>query len=584
MFLSMKNLIVLSIFFLLVTSCQQFHFLESSRPTIFSSAIRLDTRSAQAQGKKFAIASQGIYATNAAKKIFLAGGNAVDAAVAASFVLAVERPHSTGLGGGGFMLFREASTQKIYAIDFRERAPIGAHEKMYLAPDATPISSLSINGIKATAVPGLVAGLLEIHQKFGRLKRDEVMADAISLAEKGFAIYPSFANALKIKREELAKDPEARKLFLDKNLNPLPEGFLFVQSDLASTLKKISQEGSQAFYAGDIMKQFVSFSQHSKGLLSQSDFREYQVKWRHALRGRYNGLEIYSMPPPSSGGVHVIEFLNILEHDHLREKKFLSSEAIHLATSALQIAFADRARYLGDPDFVKVPTEELISKDYARRRRKDILSDRARASSEILAGEFLPNEHFETTHLSIMDAEGNAVSTTQTINGYMGASIVVPHTGIVMNNEMDDFAAAVGASNLFGAIGGSANMIAPKKTPLSSMSPTIILENNTPILTLGAPGGTRIISCVAQTILNYLEFKLPLYDSIASIRYHHQWQPDVIDIDPPGPGPKELNSLLKMGHKVNLKPLICNVMAVAKEQGILKAVADPRDIGTSAAQ
>jgi gamma-glutamyltranspeptidase/glutathione hydrolase len=289
------------------------------------------------------------------------------------------------------------------------------------------------------------------------------------------------------------------------------------------------------------------------------------------------------MPPPSSGGVHIIQFLNILEKDSLQSSGLFSSRSIHLAASALQAAFADRAYYLGDPDFTKIPVSTLISKEYANIRRKEFLHDKARKSSAVAAGDVSLLEHTETTHLSIMDDEGNAVSTTQTINGYMGASIVVPHTGIVLNNEMDDFSALVGASNLFGAIGGKANSIAPQKTPLSSMTPTIIVRNGFPIMSLGAPGGTRIISCVAQTILNYLEFKIPLYESVASIRYHHQWLPDVLEIDPPGPSKEILDELINMGHKVQITPVPCNVMAVSKEDMHYHAVADPRDIGTSAA-
>ncbi len=575
----MKGLIKSSLFisaFVLV-SCQ-------SNPIILTANERADHQSAEAVGSKYAVATQGIYATKAAKDIFAIGGNAIDAAIAASFVLAVERPHSTGIGGGGFMLFREAKSKKIYAIDFRERAPIKAYEKMFLGPDQNAIPTLSINGVLASAVPGLVAGLLEIHGKFGLLKREIILQPAIDLAEKGFPIYPSLANALLQKEEVLSRDPEASKIFLDQNKKALTLGHILIQKDLAQTLRVIAQKGKAGFYQGEVAKEYVSLFKKQKGLITEDDLHSYEVKWRAPLVGSYKGNTIFSMPPPSSGGIHVIQFLNMLESDNLSQLGFLETKSIHLETQALQSAFADRARYLGDPDFTKVPVDELISKDYAKKRRSEFDLEKARKSSNVKAGSIPGYEHTETTHLSIMDSEGNVVSTTQTINGYMGASVVVPHTGIVLNNEMDDFAAKVGASNLFGAISsGSANAIVPKKTPLSSMTPTIVVNGDQPIMSLGAPGGTRIISCVAQTILNYLELKLPLYKSIASIRIHHQWFPDQLDIDPPGPRSEVIKDLKKMGHNVQLKPVPCNVMAVTRENNFFHAVSDPRDIGTSTA-
>ncbi|MGZ3807772.1 MAG: gamma-glutamyltransferase [Bacteriovorax sp.] len=552
-------------------------------PIILTANERTDHKSAEAQGPQYAVATQGIYATKAAKDIFSLGGNAIDAAVAASFVLAVERPHSTGIGGGGFMLFREGNTKKIYAIDFRERAPLKASEKMFLGPDGSAISTLSINGVLASAVPGFVAGLLEIHQKFGNLKREQILAPAIQLAENGFPIYPSLAKALLQKESVLAQDPEASKIFLSSEKLALPEGRVLIQKDLAETLKQIAKKGKAGFYQGRVAHEYAELFKKQKGLISKKDLSSYEVKWRKPLVGSYKGNTIFSMPPPSSGGVHVIQFLNMLENDSLHDVGFLETKSIHLAASAMQSAFADRARYLGDSDFVKVPIDELISKDYAKKRRSEFDLEKARKSSAVHAGEMANSEHTETTHLSIVDNEGNMVSTTQTINGYMGASVVVPHTGIVLNNEMDDFSAKTGASNLFGAVGGAANAIVPRKTPLSSMSPTIVLKGDEPVMSLGAPGGTRIITCVAQTILNYLEFKLPLYESITSIRYHHQWLPDELDIDPPGPRADVLNSLQKMGHNIEIKAVPCNVMAVTKEGHFLHAVSDPRDIGTSTA-
>ena len=551
---------------------------------ILAKAQRVDHATATASGPHYAVSTQGIFATQAAQTIFSQKGNIIDAAIAVSFAIAVERPHSTGLGGGGFMLYRENKSQKIYAIDFRERAPLLSTEKMFLKADGTPDSDLSQNGILSVGVPGMLAGLIDIHKRFGKLSLAKVMAPAISLAEKGFAVYPNFKKAIDNKAELLKKDPAAREIFLDQKGNPWPIGHVLIQKDLGNTLRKIAKNGKNIFYKGELGEAFIKFSADHKGLLSKKDLQGYQVKWREAVKGTYKGYEIYSMPPPSSGGIHVVQFLNQLENDNLTDKGLLSTAAINLAAQSLQAAFADRAEYLGDPDFVNVPSKGLTEKDYAARRRREFSEKTARPSLTVGHGFVVPpHESTQTTHFSIMDEEGNAVASTQTINGQMGASMVVPHTGIVLNNEMDDFSSKPGASNLFGAIGSNANAIVPRKTPLSSMSPTIVMKDGLPKLAIGAPGGTRIISCVAQSILNYIEFNVPLYESITMIRYHHQWLPDVLDIDPPGPRPSVLKDLERMGYKVQIKEIPCSVMAVAREDNILKAASDPRDIGTSAA-
>ncbi|MBC7714561.1 MAG: gamma-glutamyltransferase [Rhizobacter sp.] len=551
---------------------------------ILAKAERAEHKSAEAVGTHYAVSTQGIFATQAAKKIFAQKGNIIDAAVAVSFAIAVERPHSTGLGGGGFMLFHEGKTKKTYAIDFRERAPLLATEKMFLKADGTADSNLSQNGIMSAGVPGMVAGLIEIHKRFGKLPLSKVIAPAIDLAENGFPVYPNLKNALDNKQELLKKDPAAREIFLDNKEKAWPMGHILVQKDLAKTLRKIAKNGKKIFYNGEIGDAFVKFFADQKGLLSKKDLLGYQVKWREPVKGNYKGFEIYSMPPPSSGGIHVVQFLNQLENDNLKEKGLLSTTSINLAAQSLQAAFADRAEYLGDPDFVNVPTKGLTDKEYAARRRKEFSETTARPSTAVGHGFVVPpHESTQTTHFSLMDDQGNAIASTQTINGQMGASMVVPGTGIVLNNEMDDFSAKPGASNLFGAIGTNANAIVPKKTPLSSMSPTIVMKDGIPKLAIGAPGGTRIISCVAQSILNYIEFNVPLYESITMIRYHHQWLPDVLDIDPPGPRPEVLRDLERMGYKVQIREVPCSVMAVAHEDKILKGAADPRDIGTSVA-
>lgn len=543
---------------------------------------------AEAVGTRFAISTQGSYSTQAARNVLADGGNLIDAAVTASFVLAVERPQSTGVAGGGFMLYREASTKTIYAIDFRERAPLKAEERMFLGPDGQPDPKLSQDGILASGVPGLVAGLSEIHQRFGKLPWARLVQPAIDLAERGFPIYPHLAAALQARASALAREPAAKKIFLDAQGSARKTGDVLVQQDLARTLREIARSQRDGFYKGPVAQKFLAYFRQKKGLISEKDFVAYQVKWREPVRGRYQGHDIVSMPPPSSGGVHVIQVLNFVERDALRTKGFLSANSIHLAASALQSAFADRAQYMGDPDFVQIPVQGLISKDYAGVLRSKVAIDQARRADQVSAGDPLPYESKETTHFSMIDHEGNMLASTQTINGWMGSGLVVPGTGLVLNNEMDDFSAATGAQNLFGAVGGSANAVAPQKTPLSSMAPTLVLKDETPVMALGAPGGTRIISCVAQTILNSLEFRMPLFESVASVRYHHQWKPDVLQIDPPGPAPQVLKALQEMGYQVDLKPTGCFVMAVAREAApeanVLRAVADPRDIGTSQAE
>ncbi|WP_374027629.1 gamma-glutamyltransferase [Bdellovibrio bacteriovorus] len=565
---------------LLALGCQS----TSTSPVIRTAKERPDHSTAEAFGSQYAISTQGRYSSKAAEKMFAEGGNIIDAVVAASFTVSVERPQSTGIGGGGFMLFHEAKTGDTYAIDFRERAPLKAHQDMYIGKDGKADSKLSQDGILAVAVPGLVAGLLEIHQRFGSLPLKQVMQPAIELAESGFEIYPEFHRALENRAEVLAKDPSAKAIFLTKDGKVPALGTMLIQKDLAKTLKLIAAKGKDGFYKGPVAQSILKYSKERKGLLSQKDFNDYQVKWRKPVEGKFHGYEVISMPPPSSGGVHVIQFLDFLEKDNLAKSGPLSTKSIHLAASALQSAFADRATYLGDPEFTDVPVSGLLSEKYLQERRSEVPENRARKAGEVSAGRATGYESTDTTHISMIDAKGNAVATTQTINGWMGAAVVAPGTGIVLNNEMDDFSAQVGASNLFGAIGGKPNAIAPKKTPLSSMSPTILLENNKPVMAVGAPGGTRIISCVAQTILNYVEFKLPLYDAVTMVRYHQQWQPDVLYVDPPGPKPEVLKQLNAMGYDVKIEPVPCYVMAVSKEGDKLHGVADPRDIGISIAK
>lgn len=538
----------------------------------------IDRTSHESVGKQFAIASQGPHTTRAAQSMFEKGGNIIDAAAAASFALAVERPQSTGLGGGGFMMIRWQKAKRAIAVDFRERAPRRATEKLFQDPQGNVIPKLSTEGALASATPGMVAGILEIHQRYGKLTRAQILEPAIHLAEEGFVVYPHLADAIQSQLEVLKRYPASLKVFTKSNGEPYHVGEIFKQPDLAKTLQKIAQEGRTGFYQGSVARAMVETHHSLGGLLTQEDLNTYSVKFRRPIRGTYGPYTIYSMPPSSSGGVHVIEMMNFLEGMQLQSP--YSASSIHATASAMQQAFADRSKYLGDSDFVKVPLAGLSSKSYAAALRRSFDPARAKKMNEIKAGK-PPGYHesMETTHFSMMDAEGNAVSSTQTVNGWLGSGVVVAGAGFLLNNEMDDFSAKPGVPNMFGVIGGKENAIQPGKRPLSSMSPTIVESKGKTILALGSPAGSRIITCVTLTLLNYLHYKMPLYEAVASLRYHHQWTPDEIEVEAPGFKAETRTELEKLGYKVQERGIGCKVQAVASEGLGIHAVSDPRDIG-----
>lgn len=534
----------------------------------------------QAQGQRFAIATQGQKSSVAALQMFERGGNAVDAFVAASFTLSVERPQSTGLGGGGFLLYQSPKMDAPLALDFRETAPAKATADMYLDQQGEVIAQKSLNGIHAVATPGLVAGLLEFHEKYGKLPRAVVMWPAIDLAENGLIVYPELEKALNYRAPILAQYPASKKIFLHPNGSPLKTGQRLIQMDLGKTLRKIAAKGKAGFYEGSVAEALIKTSRSHGGELEAQDLKNYLPKYRAPVRGRYRGHDIYSMSPPSSGGIHVVQILNILEDLNLRKMGPGHPLSIHYTTEAMRQAFADRSKYLGDPDFEKIPNAFLLSKVYAASVRSQFKSDKARSATEVAPGIIPPlYESDETTHLTIADSEGNVVSSTQTINGLFGSALVAAGTGIVLNNEMDDFAAKVGASNLFGALGGEKNLIAPGKRPLSSMSPTLVLKNQKPIFALGTPSGTRILTCVAQTLMNLLEYEMELYPAVATLRYHHQWSPDSLRIGPPGLDVVTEENLTLKGYKIEKAPLGCKVQAVAIKDAYLEGVSDPRGEG-----
>lgn len=523
------------------------------------------------------ITSQGNVSSQAGLEMFREGGNIIDAAVAVSFAISVERPQSTGIGGGGFLIFYEKKTGKAHVWDFRERAPQKANAKMYLKDDGSVDPLKSIDGPLAVAVPGLVRGLYDIHKRHGKLPWARVLAPAIKLAQEGFPIYPHLVDAIKDREAVLKQDPEATRTFFMPDGAVPHVGYLLLQPELAHTLRTIAEKGDKGFYHGAVASRIVESIKKRGGLMSLSDLSGYQTKTRQAVEGEYKGHRLISMPPPSSGGTHVVQILNLLEPQNLRQYGPQSAESVHRIATAMQIAFADRAKYMGDPDFASIPVKKLTSKAYAQHMQKHF-GEKAIASSTFPLKR-LPDEPTETTHFTLADKEENMIVSTQTINGWFGAGMMAQGTGIVLNNEMDDFAQKVGASNLFGAIGGDKNLVAPRKRPLSSMSPTIVLKDGRPVLALGTPSGTRIISCVTQTTLNVLEFGMPLYEAVAATRVHHQWQPEEIRIEAPFLSKDEMKKLESKGHKINRQKLGCQIQAIQRVGESWLGVSDPRGEG-----
>jgi gamma-glutamyltranspeptidase / glutathione hydrolase len=532
----------------------------------------------EATSNQAMVTSQGPGTTRAALEILKSSGNIIDAFVAASFAISVERPHSTGLGGGGFLMYYSKADQQVYALDFREVAPLKSFAKMYLDKKGDTQPLLSQEGSLAVATPGLVRGLYEIHSKWGRLSWAETIAPAITLARDGFPLYEELEMAIRERKSVLMRDPEATRTFYLANGDVPAVGSILKQENLAKTLEFIAQTGADGFYQGKIAQAIIKTVKSKKGILTQKDFDQYQMVERLPVKGSFKGLDIFSMPPPSSGGIHVIQILKMLEPWNLKSYGPQSAKAVHLTAQSMQRAFVDRANYLGDPDFHAVPTKELLDDRYLKQLSETLTLDQMPKMDQ-LRPIALPYESTDTTHFSIADKEGNLIASTQTINGWFGSGVMAQGTGIVLNNEMDDFAQKVGAQNLFKAVGGTNNLVQPRKRPLSSMSPTIILKKNEPYMALGSPSGTRIITCVAQTILNSVEYEMPLYESVAATRIHQQWQPDELKIESPFLSEKVEKELTQKGHKIVHGRLGCSIQAIQKQKKGWRGVSDPRGAG-----
>jgi gamma-glutamyltranspeptidase/glutathione hydrolase len=538
------------------------------------------------------VASEQRLASQVGVDILAQGGNAIDAAVGVGFALAVVLPNAGNLGGGGFMLVQTAKGNKPVALDFREVAPASASRDMYLDAQDRVITGKSTQSPFAVGVPGSVAGLVRALQDYGTLSLEQVIAPAIQLAENGFIVSAVLAEQFSLQRAHLGRWPGTREIFFKHKdpsnttctlsecpldaLTTYRAGERLIQKDLASTLRLIAQQGAAGFYQGTVAQKIVAELNLDGQALSLKDLQDYRVVQREAVHGTYRGFDVYSMPAPSSGGVHLIQMLNLLERFPLAQYGAGSAQVLHLIAESARLAYADRAEYLGDPDFVKVPQKGLVAKKYADELAGKIKLDRATPSATVKPGQPQAFESDQTTHFSVMDAAGNVVSCTYTLNLNFGSGIVVRGTGVLLNNEMDDFSIKPGVPNAFGLIGGDANAIAPGKRPLSSMTPVIVSAPEGLVLATGSPGGARIITTVLQNLVNVIDFKMNIAEAIAAPRMHHQWLPDFLRLER-GFSPDTVVLLKNMGHEVRIMPTMGRVQTVQRQSNLFWGASDPRN-------
>jgi gamma-glutamyltranspeptidase/glutathione hydrolase len=520
-----------------------------------------------------AVAGPHPLATAVAEEILRSGGNAIDAAVAMQFAMAVVYPRAGNIGGGGFLVYRPAEGEPT-SLDFRERAPGAATRDMYLDDEAVVIPNLSTRGHMAVGVPGTVAGIQAMYDKYGSMPWADLVSPAINLAMKGYRLSEAEVGRIKRYHDDFAE-------FNDKT--PFSDttvvvGSLVKQPDLARTLMRIQTKGRDGFYTGETAQYIVREMKSGGGLITLEDLADYEATWRTPITKVYDDYTIISMPPSSSGGICLAQMVEMLEPYDLDSMGFHSTEATHLTVEAMRRAYADRAEYLGDTDFYPVPMDSLLSDDYLADRMADFRPDSAGTSDDITAGANLLMESFETTHISIVDAEGNAVSLTTTLNGNFGSKVMVDGAGFFLNNEMDDFSAKPGVPNMFGLVGKEANSIAPGKRMLSSMTPTIVEKQGELFLVLGAPGGSTIITAVLQTFLNVVEFGMPLPEAVAAPRFHHQWLPDMITYEKGAFSEEVLQELTDMGHQFREINRMAVIKAIQRlPDGSFISAADPRN-------
>ena len=551
--------------------------------------ISYDARFHPVIGENGAVAAQEEIAAQVGRDILAAGGNAVDAAVATGFALAVTHPQAGNLGGGGFMVITLADRDEPIAIDYREMAPAAAGRDMFLDQDGNVDNERARFSHLSAGVPGSVMGLTTALDQYGTMTLKEVLSPAIKLADKGFGMPRALAQALGRRQDRFKRDPSSLSYLYKPDGSSYQTGERFVQKDLARTLKRIAKEGAAGFYEGPVAALIVAEMEANGGLITLDDLKNYRAVERDAITGSYRGHEIISMPPPSSGGIHVIEMLNILEGYDLASLGHNSADYIAVLIEAMRRAYADRSEYLGDPDYFDVPIEALTDKDYAATLRAQIDPNKATLSSAVRPGLGPVDESPQTTHFSVADKDGNAVAVTTTLNFTFGSGYSVDGAGFLLNNEMDDFSAKPGAPNGFGLIGGTANAIEPGKRPLSSMTPTMVLKDGEPWLVTGSPGGSTIINIVLQVILNAIDFDMNAMQAVNSPRIHHQWMPDVVATEP-GISIDTLRVLESRGFKLMKtddgaysQRVMGSANTIMLEDGVVFGAADPRRPGAGVA-
>ena len=528
------------------------------------------------------VVSQRQSASEVGAEILRKGGNAVDAAVATGLALAVVLPRAGNLGGGGFMVVYLKDADKTITIDYRERAPASAHRDLFLDEKGNYDKNKAQFSLLSAGVPGTVAGLHLALTKYGTMSWEEVLEPSIKLAEQGFAVPYDLANILASSRykKRLSSNIAAAASYYKKDKSNYEAGEILKLPDLAWTLKQLAEYGPDAFYKGEIAKKIVQEMERNKGLITFEDLENYKAVERSPLEGTYKGFRIVSMPPASSGGVHLIQMLNMLEEYPIGEMGFGSADSIHILAEVMKRAYADRSKHLGDMDFYDVPFS-LMSKKYSNSLNKSISVKSRTASKDVFPGDPYPYESPDTTHFSVMDQYGNAVSNTYTLNFSYGSGIMIPGTGMLMNNEMDDFSSKPGVPNGYGLLGSEANSIQANKRPLSSMTPTIIFKDNKPYLVLGSPGGSRIITTVLQVALNVMEHKMNVAQAVNSPRIHHQWLPEVLMMEK-GFGPDTEKILKEKGYNLYPSSTMGSVQAIIKEGEYFYGAADPRRPGSGA--
>jgi gamma-glutamyltranspeptidase / glutathione hydrolase len=533
--------------------------------------------------KSAMVSVQEAVAAEVGLQVLKDGGNAVDAGVAVALALAVTLPRAGNLGGGGFMMVHDAASGETKAIDYREMAPASATRDMYLDAEGNADSNLSRFTGMAVGVPGTVAGMQLALETYGTMTLAQAAAPAIKLAEDGILVTADLADSLKALEKRLKTWPASAAIFYKEDGSFYEPGDVLKQPDLAATLKKIAAEGPDGFYKGEVAEKIAASVQEAGGSMTVEDLANYKAVIREPVTGTYRGHDIVSMPPPSSGGTHIIQILNVMEGYPIGFLGHNSSDTIHLMAEAMKRAYADRSEYLGDPDFVDVPVKALTSKDYAAKIREGISLNRATPSETILPGKLAPYESDQTTHFSIVDKDGNAVSNTYTLNFSYGSGMTAAGTGVLLNNEMDDFSAKPGVPNAYGLIGGDANAVEPGKRPLSSMSPTIVLKDGKPFLVTGSPGGSRIITTTLQVISNMIDHGMNVAEATHAARIHHQWLPDEIRVEDGGLSRDTVAALEARGHTIAVKSVMGSTQSihVDAEKGLLLGASDPRRTGSA---